>query len=399
MSDPNTSEVPIGWRSWHLGNACTIATGDKDVNQGNPEGVFPFFTCAREPTFSDTFSFDGESILVAGNGEVGNAIYFDGGPFEVYQRVYVLQDFTTDAKYIFWYMKEHLKRRLERNKIGSVLNYIKLGDLKEFPVISPDDPAEQRRIAEILDTADEAIQKTEALIAKLKQMKAGLLHDLLTRGIDENGELRSGEATWEPRTLGDVCSLIKDGTHLPPKRVSHGPLLLSVQNMDNGRLIETDSDTRVPQSFFEQMHMTWQIEVGDVLLAVVGATLGKAARVTPLPLFTLQRSVAVLRGMEGVLCNDFLYMSVISQRFQNDLWKGVNQTAQPGIYLNEVAQKTLRLPSWDEQTRIGTVMKAHEDRIRKETLTQMKLQKLKAGLMHDLLTGKKRVNQPAVATA
>ncbi len=52
---------------------------------------------------------------------------------------------------------------------------------------------EQRRIAEILDTLDEAIRKTEQVIAKLQQMKQGLLHDLLTRGIDDNGELRDPE--------------------------------------------------------------------------------------------------------------------------------------------------------------------------------------------------------------
>ena len=52
---------------------------------------------------------------------------------------------------------------------------------------------EQRRIAEILDTVDEAIRRTEQVIAKLQQMKQGLLHDLLTRGIDENGELRDPE--------------------------------------------------------------------------------------------------------------------------------------------------------------------------------------------------------------
>ena len=51
--------------------------------------------------------------------------------------------------------------------------------------------SEQRRIAEILDTLDEAIRKTEQVIAKLQQMKQGLLHDLLTRGIDDNGELRA----------------------------------------------------------------------------------------------------------------------------------------------------------------------------------------------------------------
>ena len=60
---------------------------------------------------------------------------------------------------------------------------------RKFPWRLPPLP-EQRRIAEILDTLDEAIRKTEQVIAKLQQMKQGLLHDLLTRGIDDNGELR-----------------------------------------------------------------------------------------------------------------------------------------------------------------------------------------------------------------
>ena len=90
--------------------------------------------------------------------------------------------------------------------------------LKEFLVRIPPLP-EQRRIAEILDTVDDVIQQTEALIAKLKLMKAGLLHDLLTRGIDENGELRDPEAhpeqfkdsplgriprEWRLAKLGDI---------------------------------------------------------------------------------------------------------------------------------------------------------------------------------------------------
>jgi type I restriction enzyme, S subunit len=85
---------------------------------------------------------------------------------------------------------------------------------------------EQRRIAEILDTLDEAIRKTEQVIAKLQQMKRGLLHDLLTRGIDENGELRDPERHpeqfkdselgriprgWEVLRVGSALESIEQG--------------------------------------------------------------------------------------------------------------------------------------------------------------------------------------------
>ena len=76
------------WEMERLGDVCHITTGKKDVNEGNPSGRYPFFTCARTNTFSDSYSFEGEAILIAGNGEVGNLNYCNGR-FEAYQRTYV----------------------------------------------------------------------------------------------------------------------------------------------------------------------------------------------------------------------------------------------------------------------------------------------------------------------
>src|SRR5205814_771524 len=73
------------WEVKHLGEVGRITTGKKDVNEGNPSGQYPFFTCARANTFSDSYSFEGEAILIAGNGEVGNLSYYNG-KFEAYQR-------------------------------------------------------------------------------------------------------------------------------------------------------------------------------------------------------------------------------------------------------------------------------------------------------------------------
>jgi len=61
--------------------------------------------------------------------------------------------------------------------------------LKNIKIFAPP-VSEQQQIAQILDTLDTQLQKTEALIAKLEKIKEGLLHDLLTRGIDQNGQLR-----------------------------------------------------------------------------------------------------------------------------------------------------------------------------------------------------------------
>jgi len=93
--------IPEDWDVVTLGDVCKIATGKKDVNQGNPNGIYPFFTCSRKITYSDTYSFDTEAILVAGNGDVGLTKYYKG-KFEAYQRTYVLYDFRKDVKFIFY---------------------------------------------------------------------------------------------------------------------------------------------------------------------------------------------------------------------------------------------------------------------------------------------------------
>jgi restriction endonuclease S subunit len=284
---------------------------------------------------------------------------------------------------------------------------IELRDLQAFPLLLPT-TAEQRQIAAILDTVDNAISKTAQIIAKLKLVKQGLLHDLLTRGVDENGELRNPTKhpehfkdsplgriprEWAATSLRDACTLIKDGTHLPPKRVEDGPFLLSVRNMINGALVLRGDDTHVSWSFYRQMHCNWGIEEGDVLLAIVGATLGKCARVGPLPPFTLQRSVAVLRGDRTVMDSEFLGLVAQSAPFQARLWQAVNQTAQPGLYLDQLGSMLVALPSRAEQDVLCAKFGGIDLRMADERREHGKLQLVKEGLTEDLLTGRVRIAQ------
>jgi type I restriction enzyme S subunit len=116
---------------------CVIKTGKKDVNQGNPNGQYPFFTCSRTHTYSDSYSFDTEALLIAGNGEVGLVQYFHG-KFEAYQRTYVLSDFiNVQSQYLFQFLKAYLVEHLSTLKQDGTISYIKLGMLADFMVPIP----------------------------------------------------------------------------------------------------------------------------------------------------------------------------------------------------------------------------------------------------------------------
>jgi type I restriction enzyme S subunit len=170
------------WEVKRLGEACRITTGKKDVNEGNPSGPYPFFTCARASTFSDSFSFDGEAILIAGNGEVGNLNYVNG-KFEAYQRTYVLQGFTANVSYLWHQLSAHLVKSLGIGTIGSSIPYIKMENLVGFEFQSPLDDDEQTAIATVLSNMDAELAALEARRDKTRALKQGMMQELLTGRI------------------------------------------------------------------------------------------------------------------------------------------------------------------------------------------------------------------------
>lgn len=137
------------WSMVELKELCEITTGKKDVNEGNPNGEFPFFTCAKENTFIDTFSFDTEALLIAGNGDVGAVKYYKG-KFDAYQRTYVLSNFkNVNVKYLFQVLNNSLKENMQLQKLGNTMPYIKLGMLQTFLIPLPPLEIQEQVVAEL----------------------------------------------------------------------------------------------------------------------------------------------------------------------------------------------------------------------------------------------------------
>ena len=174
-----------GWEANFLKFLCTIKTGDKDVNQGSENGKYPFFTCAQEISNSETFSFEGEAILIAGNGNFNVKFYH--GRFEAYQRTYVLQNFkNVDAKYLFYFINNKLGDITKGNR-GSTIKYIRLGDIANYPIIYPTSKETQQaivnKIESLFDEIDEGIGRLKTAARQIQQYRQSLLKNAF------NGEL------------------------------------------------------------------------------------------------------------------------------------------------------------------------------------------------------------------
>lgn len=186
-----------------LGPLTRIQTGKLDVNAQSSDGAYPFFTCGVETRRIDSFAYDCECVLVAGNGDL-NVKYYHG-KFNAYQRTYVIESLDRnilDVRYLYHFMAEYVKT-LRNMSIGGVIKYIKLPYLTDAPIPLPP-LAEQQRIAAILDKADALRTKRRAALAKLDTLlQATFLHMF--------GDPVTNPMGWERITFEKLLDSIDSG--------------------------------------------------------------------------------------------------------------------------------------------------------------------------------------------
>ena len=116
-----------------LGELCSITTGKLDANANNHNGLYPFFTCGKDTLSIDNYAFNGEAILIAGNGDIGHTKYYCG-KFNAYQRTYVLMDFKADAQFIKMGIDTYLPQKISEETQGGAMPYIKLSTLTSLKI-------------------------------------------------------------------------------------------------------------------------------------------------------------------------------------------------------------------------------------------------------------------------
>jgi type I restriction enzyme S subunit len=131
--------LPEGWKVEKLGKLCKIITGKKDANEATGQGVYPFFTCARETTtFTDEYILDTDAILISGNGSYTGLVKKYSGKFDLYQRTYALFDFENiEWLYAYWNLKINFEREFMGGSRGSAIPYITRPNIEKFKVVVP----------------------------------------------------------------------------------------------------------------------------------------------------------------------------------------------------------------------------------------------------------------------
>lgn len=159
-----------------LGQLCNISTGKRDANEKKSNGSYKFFTCSKDDYCIDTYSFDGEALIISGNGELGLIKYYNG-KFDAYQRTYVLQNFKCHPKYLMYVLQNKLPKKIEKEKNVGAMPYIVLKTLTSIniDILNMHD---QIKIVNILNKFEEKLENDRILLKLFEKEKSFLLKNL-----------------------------------------------------------------------------------------------------------------------------------------------------------------------------------------------------------------------------
>jgi type I restriction enzyme S subunit len=323
----------------------------------------------------------------------------------------VIFDSAKDPSF-FYHVFSRLTPQLVRRASGTTFLEISGKDFKQLLVPIPTLP-EQRRLALVLDTIDEAVLSTERLITKLEHLRRGLLSDLLTRGVTSSRATPDVETGprwvpdgWKWRTLTEVASrapyAIVDGPFGSNLKSVHyrtaGIPVIQSGFVTSQRFVASDY-VYVDHALFQAQFRS-AVRAGDIVMAKIGATCGACAALPDgHPVGILAGNSLKITVDPDCCLRDYLLL-VLHRYFETgELHLIRTETAQPAISLARLRRLPIRVPPLNEQEAIVAIAQAAELRQSEAERELAKLRLLKMGLAEDLLSGQVRVPPNIEATA
>ncbi|RZL45485.1 MAG: restriction endonuclease subunit S, partial [Pedobacter sp.] len=168
------------WEVKKLGEMSIIYTGKKNNQDKIENGSYPFFVRSQTVERINSYSFDGEAILIPGEGNLGSIVHYINGKFDFHQRVYKISDFIgSNGKYLYWYFRMYFGNHAMQNTVKATVDSIRLPTLQEFKIQYPS-LTEQTHIATILSDMDAELEALEGQLGKARKVKQGMMQELLT---------------------------------------------------------------------------------------------------------------------------------------------------------------------------------------------------------------------------
>ena len=303
----------------------------------------------------------------------------------------VLDKKRVSTDFLYWFLSSS-RHKLRSLAQGSTIRGILRQDLGKLELFLPSLP-EQQRIAEILSTVDETIQKIDHAIEKTRRLKTGLMYRLLTRGIGhkefKETEIGRIPREWQVKELEKVAHINRESRD-PARECPDGRFFyVDIDSVENGTGVFRNVREVVGKDAPSRARRV--VRRNDVIMSTVRPYL-KAFAIVPETYDNQISSTgfAVLTCKQNILPIYLLY-TLFSDPFVQQCNKAMVGGQYPALNSSQVARIMVPIPSLLEQQKIAEILSTVDRRLELLTGKKQRLERTKAGLMNDLLTGRRRV--------
>ncbi|WP_037055184.1 restriction endonuclease subunit S [Rheinheimera baltica] len=402
LSDVTSTTIPVGykqtevgvipedWKVTTVGKVVSITTGNKNTQDKVADGLYPFFVRSQHVERINSYSFDGEGVLTAGDGVgTGKIFHHIDGKFDFHQRTYLMYNFgdELDGYYFYIYFSNNFFDRIMSMTAKSSVDSVRREMIAEMLMVMPP-KAEQTAIANALSDIDTLISELEKLIAKKQAIKTATMQQLLTgrtrlpqfalradglRKGTKPSELGEIPEDWEVDSIGNLIS-ITTGSRNTQDRIEDGTYPFFVRSQTVERI------------------NTFSFDGEAVLTAGDGVGTGKIFHYIN-GKFDFHQRVYLMYNF-GEKVDGYFFYIFFSSNFYERIMSMTAKSSVDSVRREMITDMKMLLPIKEEQTCIATILSDMDEEI--QTLEQRlsKTRQIKLGMMQELLTGKTRLVHP-----
>lgn len=413
-----SNAIPDGWSKQSLLEFCDRVTdGTHDTPKKQFDGVrlvtsknlkngklvlddSYFITRSDFEEIEKRSKVDVGDVIYGMIGTIGNPVLIESTatPFAIKNvALFKFSGDITRAKWLKYYLNsEEFLSSIDQSQTGNAQKFVGLGFLRSAEVPVPP-LSEQQKITTILSSVDDVIEKTRAQIDKLKDLKTGMMQELLTKGVGHT-EFKDSPVgfipiNWEVKQIGEM--VVKVGSGITPRGgsasyVDVGIPLIRSQNVHSDGL-RLDNVSYITKTQHAKMSGS-QLKPCDVLLNITGASIGRCYYLpSDFKEGNVNQHVCIIRLKQKILDSVFLTFCLNSESGQRQIMSLQAGGNREGLNFQQVRAIRLPVPPLDEQKKIAEIVSSIEKNICNKLAKLAHMSDTKKALMQDLLTGKVRV--------
>ena len=327
------------WEYKKIGNLCNISTGKLDANAANENGLYPFFTCSKTPLSINSYAYDCECVLVAGNGDL-NVKYYNG-KFNAYQRTYILQlknnSINVDMRFIYAFFNLYIEE-LRKKSIGGIIKYIKLGDLTNAKLPCPP-LSTQLAIVSELDKINELIRLKKEQLKDFDNLAQSLFYEMF-------GDPVENEKGWDVKKLDNVCNITSSKRIFADEYTNTGiPFYRSKEVIERSKGLPISVELFISEERYNEIKEKFGVpKIGDILITAVG-TIGKIWAIdTDNKFYFKDGNLVWLKDIDNQLANSCFFRRLLEYLIEEYKKTNANGAAYNALTIAKLKLMSCPLP-------------------------------------------------------